>query len=247
MNHSRLTSLLLVVVSLLLSPIVRAADEAAQGGEVLFNGKDLAGWKLRDPKLADQVWKVVSAVKLDAADPKKLASAGDGGTGDAVLFRQPVPHGSDLFTEKTFGDCEVHVEFVVPKGSNSGVYLMGQYEVQVLDSFGKADDKLGPGDCGGIYHTQKPDINASKAPGEWQSFDIIFRAPRFDAAGKKVQNAKFVKVMHNGKVIHENVDTPAPTGGELPGGEKARGPLLLQGDHGCVAFRNVRVKAVELK
>jgi hypothetical protein len=136
---------------------------------------------------------------------------------------------------------------MVPKGSNSGVYLMGQYEVQVLDSYGKPDDKLGPGDGGGIYHTKAPSTNAQKAPGEWQSYDIIFRAPRFDADGKKVENAKFIKVVHNGKVIHENVDTPKSTGGELPGGEKAKGPLLFQGDHGCVAFRNVRVKEIEAK
>src|SRR5918911_3019200 len=96
------------------------------------------------------------------------------------------------------------LEFNVSKGSNSGVYFQGQYEVQILDSFGKKDKELKYGDCGGIYDTAAPRTNASKAPGEWQTFDVVFRAPRFDAAGKKTANAKFVRVAHNGTVIHEN-------------------------------------------
>ena len=207
----------------------------------MFNGKDTTGWKLVNPAAKD-CWKAVSTVSLDPADPKKLTSTGDGGTADAILFRSDVPHGSDLYTEQTFGDCQVHVEFMIPKGSNSGVYLMGQYEVQILDSNGTPDDKLRPGDCGGIYHTQPPMSNACKPPGEWQSYDIIFRAPRFDASGKKIENAKFISVMFNGKKIHDNVQVSGPTGGELPGGEKATGPLMFQGNHGIVAFRNVRVK-----
>jgi hypothetical protein len=131
---------------------------------------------------------------------------------------------------------------MVPKGSNSGVYLMGQYEIQVLDSFGKKDDALKPGDVGGVYNTKAPTKNAAKAPGEWQSFDIVFKAPRFDAAGKKTANAMFVSVKLNGVTIHENVEAKAPTGGQLPGGEKPTGPLMFQGDHGPVAYRNVVVK-----
>jgi hypothetical protein len=85
-------------------------------------------------------------------------------------------------------------------------------------------------------------VNATKPPGEWQSFDITFRAPRFDADGKKVSNAKFVKVVHNGKVIHENVDLTGPTRAAHWDDEKPAGPIMLQGDHGPVAYRNLRVK-----
>ena len=177
-----------------------APADSAGGGSSVFNGKDLAGWKVRDPKGA-AAWKVVSDVKLDPNDPKKLVGTGTGGGEGAALLRGPIDHGSDLYTDVAFGDCDLHIEFVVPKGSNSGVYLMGEYEVQVLDSFGKPDDRLRQGDVGAIYSAAKPTKNASKAPGEWQTFDIAFQAPRFDAAGKKTQNAKFLSVKLNGQEI----------------------------------------------
>ncbi len=79
------------------------------------------------------------------------------------------------------------------------------------------------------------------------TFDVIFRAPRFDARGKKIANARFMKVAHNGKVIHENVELTGPTRGPLSEGEPATGPLLLQGDHGPLAYRNLWVKPVESK
>jgi hypothetical protein len=234
-THLSLFALALVTI------LTLGADDQ---GENLFNGTDLTGWKLVTPT-AGGSWKVVSLVKLDPADDKKLISSGAGAPGDGVLLRADIGHGSDLYSEKSFGDCHVHVEFLIPKGSNSGVYLMGQYEVQILDTNGTPDDKLRPGDCGGIYHTQAPSTNAIKPPGEWQSYDIDFRAPRFDPAGKKIENAKFVRVMFNGKQIHANVEVLGPTGGELPGGEKATGPLMFQGNHGIVAFRNVRVQATQ--
>lgn len=238
--------ILLFAAGLVLASSPSALAQKAEGDQpagkaVLFNGRNLDGWKLRTEDRKD-TWKVVSEVALDKADPKRLVGTGEGGAHDAVLFRAPVEHGSDLITEKTFGDCALHIELMVPKGSNSGVYLMGQYEVQVFDSFGKPDDKIEHSDMGGIYSVKAPATNASKAPGEWQALDIVFRAPRFDAAGKKTENAKFVKVMLNGKVIQENVELQGPTGGELPGGEKAAGPLMLQGDHGVVAYRNIIVE-----
>ncbi len=242
--HRRVQLLLASLLLLLATSFAAFAadDKPADGWVSLFNGKDLTGWKTVDAN-DTKCWAVTGAVELDPADPAKLKGSGDSG----ILFRQPVAHGTDFYTEKTFGDVEVHVEFVVPKGSNSGVYLMGQYEVQVFDSFGKPDDKLAKGDCAGIYNTEAPSTNAAKAPGEWQSFDIVFRAPRFDAAGKKTENAKFISVLWNGKKVHENVEVKGATGGELPGGEKAQGPLMFQGNHGIVAFRNVKVKPVELK
>ena len=221
----------------LAAPSARAADE----GTPVFNGKDLTGWKFKQ-KDGSEAWKVVADVKLDPADPRKLVAAGEGSGEGGVLLRGPIDHGSDIYTEKEFGDCEIHLEFVVPQRSNSGVYLMGRYEIQVLDSFGKPDEKLGQGDVGAIYSAAKPSKNAAKKPGEWQTFHIVFQAPRFDASGKKTQNAKFLSVKLNGVEIQKDVEVKAPTGGQLYNDEKPTGPLLFQGDHGIVAFRNVRVK-----
>ncbi len=245
--HHNLVLLLTIalVVSLLPGADAQTADRDKTPGSVaLFNGRNLDGWKLRNEGQKD-TWKVVSQVAIDKADPKRLIGTGAGGTPDAVLFRAPVAHGSDLLTEKSFGDCRLHIELMVPKDSNSGVYLMGRYEVQVFDSFGKADDQIAHSDMGGIYSVKAPATNASKAPGQWQSLDIIFRAPRFDAAGNKTENARFVKVALNGKTIQKNVEVKGPTGGELPGGEKPTGPLMLQGDHGVVAYRNIIIEPVK--
>ena len=126
---------------------------------------------------------------------------------------------------------------MVPKGSNSGVYVMGEYEVQILDSFGKK--KVGPGDVGGLYGIAAPKVNAAKKPGEWQKFVIEYQAPRFEGR-QEGSNVKFVKVTLNGEVIHENVEAKGPTGGPLTGKEAATGPLMFQGDHGPVAFRNIK-------
>jgi hypothetical protein len=143
----------------------------------------------------------------------------------------------------------------VAKGSNSGVYLQGRYEIQILDSFGKAQPTYS--DCGAIYprwindkntEGHAPRVNASKAPGEWQSFDITFKAPRFDAKGKRIARARFVKVLQNGVLIQENVELNGVTRGAIGGNdgpEVAMGPLRLQGDHGPVAFRNIRIKPLK--
>jgi 3-keto-disaccharide hydrolase len=216
-----------------------AADDP--GARELFNGKDLSGWKLRNPKATNSKWEVVSSVKLADGMPARFAAQ----KGDGVLLNGDDGRGVDLLTESEHGDCELSIEFNVPKGSNSGVYFLGQYEVQVFDSYGKKDAELKYGDCGGIYNTAPPKTNASKAPGEWQKFEVVFQAPRFDAQGKKTANAKFVKVVHNGVLIHENVEVKGPTTAALGGPEKATGPLLLQGDHGPVAFRNIRIKPLK--
>ena len=113
---------------------------------------------------------------------------------------------------------------------------MDNYEVQVLDSWGR--EKVGPGDIGGLYGAAAPKLNAAKAPGEWQQFVIEFQAPRFQD-GKKVGNAVFKKVTLNGQVIHENVEMKGVTGGSLGRGEQPRGPLMFQGNHGAVAYRNI--------
>ena len=224
-----------LVITTLLSTALHAADD--DKGQFLFNGKDMTGWKLKNPN-AKKTWEVVPGAQLNPDDPKRLMASKDG-TG--VLLNGGDGKGSDIYTEKEFGDCELHVEFMVPKSGNSGVYLLGRYEVQVLDSHGKPNDKLGQGDVGAIYSAAAPSTNAAKPAGEWQTFHIVFQAPRFDAAGKKTQNAKFLSVKLNGQEIQKDVEVKAPTGGQLHNDEKPTGPLLLQGDHGVVAFRNIRV------
>lgn len=149
--------------------------------------------------------------------------------------------GVDIYTKEKYGDCTVKLEFMIPKGSNSGVYLMGEYEVQVNDSFGKPDGELAQTDMGAIYSAAAPSTNACKEPGTWQSYEIEFVAPKFDANGKKTQNALFKKVVLNGKVVQENVEVKGPTGGGVTMKEAPTGPLMLQGNHGPVAFRNIEV------
>ena len=169
--------------------------------------------------------------------------------GTGVAVNGPKGRTRNLFSRLGHGDVEAHIEFMVPKGSNSGVYFQGRYEVQILDSWGVEHPKYG--DCGGIYQRWKdgkgfegrpPRVNASRPPGQWQTFDCVFRAPRFNAQGQKIANAKFVKVVHNGTVVHENVEVTGPTRAAAFGDEKPTGPLMLQGDHGPVAYRNIRLR-----
>lgn len=159
--------------------------------------------------------------------------------------------GGDLVSAAEFGDCELHIEFMIPEGSNSGVYLQGRYEVQILDSFGKT--VVGAGDCGGVYERWDearspngfegvpPKVNAARKPGQWQTYDIVFRAPRFDATGEKIRDAAFESVHHNGVLIHKDVSLTGPTRGGW-GVEAAEGPVRLQGDHGPVAYRGLRIR-----
>jgi hypothetical protein len=195
-----------------------------------FNGENLEGWRLK--RATGSHW-VVGTATVSADDPTKLVVSAEAGE-----LVNSTGQGVDIFTAEKYGDCLLEIELMVPKGSNSGIYLHGNYEVQVFDSWGK--DQAGPGDIGGIYGAAAPKENAAKAPGEWQQFVIDFRAPRFDG-DKKVENALFKQVVLNGKVIHENVEVAGPTGGNLGQGESATGPLMFQGDHGAVAYRNIRI------
>ena len=236
---------LLIVAAVL--ALAAAFSFAADMTHQLFDGKDLAGW--RTPT---GTWSVAKGVSLDPANPEHFVIA----PGQGVLVNSASSHTVDLITEAEFGDMEAHVEFCITRHSNSGVYLMGRYEIQVYDSFGVEKDQYPGIECGGIYprwidekdvEGHSPRVNASKPPGQWQTFDITFRAPRFDLSGKKIANAKVVKIVHNGKVIHENVELNGPTRGGMSDDEKPTGPIRLQGDHGPVAYRNLRVKAIDLK
>ena len=178
---------------------------------------------------------------MDEKNPTKLQVTvippqADGGPGVRQLIN--ASSGVDLYSEEKFGDCIIDIEFMVPKGSNSGIYVMGEYEVQILDSYGRT--KVGPGDLGGLYGAAAPKINASKKPGEWQRFIIDFKAPRFEGE-KRVGKATFLKVTLNDQVIHENVEMKGPTPSGVTGKEAATGPLMFQGDHGPVAFRNIKI------
>lgn len=209
----------------------------------LLNGSDLSGWRAQEG-MGENQWFATRAVRFaPGEDPKKLAGAQ--GAGDRIL-NGAQGRTANLVTNMKHGDIELYVEFMVPKGSNSGVYLQGLYEIQVFDSWGVP--KPATTDCGSIYHrwiNEKPvggsaaRVNASRRPGEWQSFHAWFRAPRFDANGRKTANARFVKVLHNGILVQENVDLEGGTRAHMPIEEAALNPLMLQGDHGPVAFRNL--------
>lgn len=190
------------------------------GAIVLFDGTDFSQWIKEDGEPVE--WKIV---------------------GGAM---EVVPEKGSIMTKQKFQDFQLHVEFNVPqapssakeqKGGNSGVYLQRRYEIQILDSYGV---ELKNNDCGAIYRVKAPDKNISKKPGQWQSYDITFRAARFakeDGQTKKTENAR-VTVLHNGVVIHNDVEIPNNTGAGQPEGVEA-GPILLQ-DHGYrVRFRNV--------
>jgi hypothetical protein len=220
----------------------KPAELQGGGWKPLLDGKGLSGWHAKETGKPHE-WFTAKSVALDAADPKKLQAKPEPG---GVIVNGTAGKTQDWITDGKHGDVELYIEWMVGKGSNSGVYLQGLYEVQVFDSFGKADPKYS--DAGGIYHRwinekgvggSSPRVNASKPAGEWQSFRVWFQAPRFDGAGKKTANAKFVKVMQNGQVVQENVEVDGGTRAHLPLAEAAENPLMLQGDHGPVAFRNI--------
>lgn len=162
-----------------------------------------------------------------------------------------------LMTKEEFGDVKIELEFMVPKGSNAGVYVMGRYEIQILDSYGR--ERFGSGDLGGLYsrHDKSrpqgrqnyegtaPKVNAAKPPGEWQTMEIVFRAPRFDESGKKSKDATFEKVLVNGQLVQENVATSGHTQSAPFEGDAKTGPIAIQGDHGPIAIRSFKVTRLE--
>jgi Domain of Unknown Function (DUF1080) len=194
---------------------------------VLFDGKDLSQWQHKDGSAAK--WKVENG------------------------YAEVVPKAGFIYTKQPFGDCQLHVEFrepTPPHGDsqdrgNSGVFLQGLYEVQVLDSY---DNKTyADGQASAIYGQYPPLVNAARPPGEWQSYDIIFHAPRFSADGKLLRPARFT-VLQNGVLTQDNVEPVGPTEhGERPPYKQTpeKLPLALQ-DHGDpVRYRNIWIRELQ--
>lgn len=190
-----------------------------------------------------------AVVLFDGGDLSRWRSA-DGGPAKWIVAEgvmQSVPNSGYLHTAEAFGDVQLHLEWAAPVPAqgrsqgrgNSGVFLMGKYEVQVLDSFD--NETYADGQCGAVYGQYPPLVNACRAPGEWQSYDIVFRRPRFAADGQLVGPARLT-VIHNGLVVQDGVELFGPTAWlqHLPYSPHAeRLPLALQ-DHGNpVRFRNI--------
>nr|WP_042197612.1 family 16 glycoside hydrolase [Kibdelosporangium sp. MJ126-NF4]CEL23071.1 FIG01123093: hypothetical protein [Kibdelosporangium sp. MJ126-NF4] len=190
----------------------------------LFNGSNLNAWELRSGGAAP--WPI------------------NGGSTETL--------GGDIRTKQKFGDFKMHVEWYEPQypsnvtgqqRGNSGIFLQERYELQVLDSFG--DPTLGNDEAGSIYARKAPDVNAATAPLTWQTYDVTFRAARFDSAGTKTDNAR-VTVVWNGKTVHNNVEISSPTGSGDP--ENAAGGAIRLQDHGDPGenprYRNIWIEPI---
>jgi hypothetical protein len=217
-----------------------------EGWEPLLDGSSLAGWQACDPKATND-WRAVRAIRYERVlGPTQLNGRGTGG---GVIINGSGKT-ANLCTTRALGDIEFYAEFMLAKGSNSGIYLQGLYEMQILDSWGTTEP-MSSSDLGGIYHQwidnkgvggSAPRVNAARRPGEWQSYQAWFRAPRFDAAGKKIAPARFLRVLLNGQLVQQDVDVAGPTRSALNLPEGPSHPVMLQGDHGPVAFRNIYVR-----
>jgi Domain of Unknown Function (DUF1080) len=192
-----------------------------KGAVVLFNGRNLDRWAKKKGKdwLAEDgpaQWKILP---------------------DGVL--EVVPNSDCIITHQKFGDCKVHVEFrTLGTPSNSGVFLQTRYEVNINETYGKFDGTPNGGLDNCTPANARPQIRATRPPLEWQTFDIDFRAPRFDADGNKTENARATVVL-NGVTIYEKRELERPRGAASRLGEAPTGPLMLQ-EHGMpVQFRNI--------
>jgi hypothetical protein len=202
----------------------RTSADPPSDAIVLFNGRDLSHWRSKDG----------GAAKWNVRDG----------------YVEVAPGAGDITTTDKFGDVQLHIEWATPavvKGEgqergNSGVFLMDRYEVQVLDSY---DNKTYfHGQAGSVYKQHAPLVNASRKPGEWQSYDIVFHAPKFDDQGKVIDRAR-VTVLHNGVLIQNNVEIYGLTYNDRPAlyiAHSAEEPLHLQ-DHGNpVRYRNIWIR-----
>jgi hypothetical protein len=196
---------LFLALALFTTTALIAADDE-KDFKPLFNGKDTTGWHLRNPD-GHNAWSVVDSILKNDLKPGE--------------------HGTDLVSDAKFWNFTVRYEYMVPDGSNSGFYLRGRHEIQILGDF--AGGKVSVGGNGAIYSQTAPSEFVSKPGGEWQVAEVTI-------IGNKIS------VTLNGKKIHDNVVCDRATGGELDTKVTEPGPILLQGDHGAVSFRNIRLK-----
>jgi hypothetical protein len=205
-----------------------SAGKPPSDAVVLFDGKDLSPWKSQKDG-APARWKVENGY-MEVAK----------GTGG-------------IETAQSFGDCQLHIEWASPAPGvgqdqdrgNSGVFFIGQYEVQVLDSYQSAT--YPDGQAAALYGQYPPLVNASRPPGEWQTYDIVFRGPRFDGDGKLLRPAR-VTVLHNGVLVQDAVELTGPTAHKARPPYKAhppKGPISLQDHSHPVRFRNIWVRELE--
>ncbi|WP_139959065.1 3-keto-disaccharide hydrolase [Flavicella sediminum] len=199
-------------------------------------------------------WTICGDAYVDRSKEKTIV--GEKGTGVLVNIPGAKKRGH-LVSKFQHGDIEIELDVMMPVKSNSGIYFQGRYEVQLFDSW--AAKKIKYSDMGGIYQRwdktkekgkqgyegHAADENAAKAPGLWQHFKIIFHAPKFDAEGNKTENAWFEEVRLNGVLIHQWVEVTGPTRAAKFADEKALGPLMIQGDHGPVALKNIKYKVYD--
>ena len=196
-------NILLITASLATAAVFAAADA---GFKPLFNGKDTSGWHLRNEKGFNS-WKVENGILKNTVEKGQ--------------------HGTDLVTDKKFWNFTVRYEYQVPDGSNSGFYLRGRHEIQILGDY--KSGKPAKNGNGSIYNRTAPSEFASKPGGEWQTCEATI-------IGDKIS------VTLNGKKIHDNVQCDVPTGSEIDKNVKEPGPIFLQGDHGTVWFRKIEIK-----
>ncbi len=192
-------------------------EKAPSDAIVLFDGTDLSAWN------GGEKWTIENGYAID---------------------------GGNITSKQSFGDCQIHLEFATPEkveGSgqgrgNSGLYFMGRYELQILDSY--ENDTYYDGQCGAIYKQSPPLVNASRKPGEWQTYDVVFTAPRFDADGA-LKSPAFITAFHNGVLIQNHFELQGGTFWDEPPHYTAhdeRGPLSIQYHGNPVRFRNIWVR-----
>ena len=198
---------LLTLVALVCTYSIAFAADDEKDFQPLFNGKDLTGWKLRYPN-GHPSWSVEPGGILKNTVEKGM-------------------HGTDLVTEKKFWNFTVRYEYMTPENSNSGFYLRGRHEIQILGDYKTGKATISGN--GSIYNFKAPDQFVTRPSGEWQTAEATIIGNR-------------ITVIMNGVKIHDNVECNRATGSEIDNKVNEPGPIFLQGDHGTVSFRNIRIK-----
>jgi 3-keto-disaccharide hydrolase len=246
----RFAGLLPIFILLTLPSSSSAQDDSIVEPISLIRYQSLDGWA--NPNFPNGVfWRNVGDVKLGKDDQVLHSVEGSG-----VLWLDRRLPNMNLLSRGLHADIRLHLEFRLPKSGNTGVYLMGRYEIDLRDSHGREATDLGT--CGtiaqrfdsrtGLYHGGvSPMCNAFENLDRWQSLDVIFRAPRFDDRGKKIENARFVEVRLNDVLIHREIRVGGPTRGSWYSDEKLLGPIMLEGASGPAAFRNILITHIYLE